>query len=70
MGLLGGSWVVINGVISRVTIHIRGLITPLIATHKPPGESLKGTLNPYNPITPLITAREPPSRDSALGFGV
>ena len=28
--MLGGSWAVINGVISRVTIHIRGLRTPLI----------------------------------------
>ena len=31
--LLGGSWVVISGVISRATIiisHIRGLITPFI----------------------------------------
>ena len=28
MSVLGGSWVVINGVISRVTIHIRGLTTP------------------------------------------
>ena len=38
-GLLGGSWVVISRVISRVTIlitHIRGLITPLITTHEPP----------------------------------
>ena len=37
--LLGGSWVVISGVISRVTIliiHIRGLITPLITIHEPP----------------------------------
>ena len=34
--LLGGSWVVISGVISRVTIHIRGLITLLITTHAPP----------------------------------
>ena len=37
--LLGGSWVVISGVISRVTIvitQIRGLITPLLTTHKPP----------------------------------
>ena len=37
--VLGGSWVVISGVISRVTIimtHIRGLITPLITTHEPP----------------------------------
>ena len=34
-GILGGSWVVISGVISRVTIvitQIRGLITPLITT--------------------------------------
>ena len=38
-GLLGGSWVVISGVISRVTIiitPIRGLITLLITTHEPP----------------------------------
>ena len=37
--LLGGSWVVIIGVISRVTIvatQFRGLITPLITTHEPP----------------------------------
>ena len=56
--LLGGSWVVINGITSRVTIlithirglitHIRGLITPLI-TH------VRGL------ITPLITTYEPPS---------
>ena len=38
LGLLGGSWVAISGVISRVTIiitQIRGLITPLITTHEP-----------------------------------
>ena len=37
--ILGGSWVVISRVISRVTIlitHIRGLITLLITTHEPP----------------------------------
>ena len=37
--LLGGSWPVISGVISRVTIiitHIGGLITPLITPHEPP----------------------------------
>ena len=37
--LLGGSWVVISGVIGRVTIiitHIRELITPFITTHEPP----------------------------------
>ena len=36
--ILGGSWVVISSVISRVTIlisHIRGLITPLITSHEP-----------------------------------
>ena len=36
---LGGSWVVISRVISRVTIliiHIRRLITSLITTHEPP----------------------------------
>ena len=42
--VLGGSWVVISGVISRVTVmlsHIRGLITPFIATHEPPSRQLK-----------------------------
>ena len=37
--MLGGSWVVRNGLISRVTIpisHIRRLITPLITIHEPP----------------------------------
>ena len=40
--VLGGSWVVIRRVISRVTIHItplRGLITPLITTHEPPSRA-------------------------------
>ena len=36
--LLGGSWVVINGAISRVTIH---LITPLITTHEPPSREFR-----------------------------
>ena len=37
--LLGGPWVVISGVMSRVTTvitHTRGLITPLITSHEPP----------------------------------
>ena len=39
--LLGGSCVVLSGVISRATIiikitHVRGLITLLITTHEPP----------------------------------
>ena len=45
--LLGGSWVVISEVISRITMvitHIRGLIAPLITTHEPPS-SLR-TLGP------------------------
>ena len=40
-GILGGSWVVISGVMSRVTIvitHVRGLITQLITTHEPPSK--------------------------------
>ena len=39
MYLLGGSWVAISSVISRVTIlitHIRGLTTPLTTTLEPP----------------------------------
>ena len=42
--LLGGSWVVICGVTSRVTIilsHIRGLITLLITTHEPTSRPLR-----------------------------
>ena len=40
MGIvLGGLWVVISGVRSRVTIlitHIKGLITPVKPIHEPP----------------------------------
>ena len=39
--LLGGSWVVLSKVLSRVTMlisHIRGLITPLITAHEPPSK--------------------------------
>ena len=42
--LLGGSWVAISGVISRVAIvitHIRGLIAPLTTTHEPPSNSAR-----------------------------
>ena len=41
--ILGGSWVVISGVISKVTIvmtHIRGRIALLITTHEPPSRPL------------------------------
>ena len=40
MAVLGGSWVVINGVISPliwvITIVTLLIITPLITTHEPP----------------------------------
>ena len=42
VSILGGSWVVICGVVSRVTIiitHISGLIAPLLTTHEPPSNS-------------------------------
>ena len=47
--ILGGSWVVISRVISRVTIlisHIRGLITPLLTTHEPPSSHSDQSENP------------------------
>ena len=54
--LLGGSWVVISGLISRVTVvitHIKGLITPLITTHEPPSTPAQApvTLEPQVPAT-------------------
>ena len=42
VAVLGGSWVVISGVISRVTLivtHIRRRVTPLISTHEPPSKA-------------------------------
>ena len=50
--LLGGSWVVISGGISRITIvlsPIRGLITLLITTHEPPSNPLPSSLTIYRP---------------------
>ena len=46
-GLLGRSWVVISGVISRVTIiiiPIKGLVTLRITTHEPPNRVQGGML--------------------------
>ena len=39
--LLGGSWVVVSGAISRVRIlsHFMGLITPLLTPHEAPSNS-------------------------------
>ena len=42
---LGGSWVVISRVITRVAIlmtHIRGLMTLLLTTHEPPSKGFIG----------------------------
>ena len=42
--LLGGSWVVISrliGKVTRIILHIRGLITPLITTHEPPSSLIR-----------------------------
>ena len=40
--LLGGSWVVISGMISMVTVvitHFRGLLNLLITTHETPSRT-------------------------------
>ena len=42
--LLGGSWVVISRVISRVPIVIAYVITPLITTQEPPSRMFRGVL--------------------------
>ena len=60
MQVLGGSWVVISGVISKVTIvitHIRGLITILITTHEPPSRGLGSAPKP-EALTPGLDLRE------------
>ena len=48
--LLGGSWVVISRVVSRVTIlitHTRGLTTPLITNPEPSSRSPKVCLSAF-----------------------
>ena len=59
-GLLEGSWVVISGAISRVTIlisPIRGLITLLRTTHEPPSTWVS-LIDPSGALDDL-GAREP-----------
>ena len=56
--LLGGSWVVITGIISRVYIlitHIRGLITPIVTRANILITHIGGL------VAPIITTHEPPS---------
>ena len=60
--LLGGSWLVISRVISRITrviTHNRGLITPLIPTPEPPSTSRDGTLTLNPKATPSPTPMHP-----------
>ena len=64
-GLLGASWVVISGVISKATTvitHIRGLVTVLITTHEPP--SRFGRDGPW----PMLFRSGPPAPCSTWGF--
>ena len=76
LGLLGGSWVVISGVISpliwSVTI-VTLLTTPLITTHEPPSRNFEGTLGiisvslsaPRKPQTLVVD----PTPRQVLGVG-
>ena len=57
--LLRGSWVVISGAISRVTIvitQIRRLITPLITTHEPPSSFVKRGSHGTRPVRSGFTS--------------
>ena len=69
LGVLGGSWVVISRVISRVTIlitHIRGLMTLLITTHEPPSSfALKEKLR-RQACTGLMQLGRPPRANQAV----
>ena len=59
--ILGGSWVVISGVISRATLiitHIRGLITLPIATHEAPSIKSPFKASASAPGEPQRTAEQ------------
>ena len=75
---LGGSWVEINGVMSRGTIlitHIQGLITQVITTHEPPSRGMFGcTLGTYR-LSPILEDPKPRAStsqraQSPLNFGL
>ena len=54
-GLLGGSWVVLSRLISRITItYIRGLITPVITSHEPPSRALGSESTPKAAKPPYL----------------
>ena len=66
---LEGSWVVISAVFSRVSIHIRGLITLLMTTHEPPSKpyTLSRTLPGFSFVeAPTSAERMLPVRPDAL----
>ena len=57
--MLGGSWVAISRVISRVPIvltHITGLITPLITTREPPSYSPTGRCSIWGAVSGTVKA--------------
>ena len=63
---LGGPWVVISGVLSRVTImiaNIRGLLTLLVTTHEPPSTR-------RDTIDPMMFCAATPRRLAAEDFGL
>ena len=64
--LLGGSWLVISRVISRITTvitHIKRLITPLITTHEPPSDGqhlcLSGSCGSGPKLKTLFASQRP-----------
>ena len=61
--LLGGSWVVLSRVVSRVTLdltYIGGRITPLITTHEPPSRPSKPSSHDVAfPAAPTSLHRDP-----------
>ena len=70
--ILGGSWVVVSGVISKVTIVItrnRGLINPLITTHEPSSRAQNlGRLLAWQAFVALVWAEEDLNKTSKSRF--
>ena len=70
--LLGGSWLVISGVISKVSIvitHIRGLIALLITTHEPPSTLPACSWGPSAPLGAPEEAHSPGRSSEGWGLG-
>ena len=60
LALLGGSWVVISGVISggvaSIIIRTGGLIRPLITAHEPPSKDIEQSETPLHPLSHVAAA--------------